>query len=138
MPDATSTTEQQREGPVARTIEQQTAKVPSDVFLWAALGSMGLSALLQGGGKKTTSLFVGQWVPVFLMFGLYNKIVKIHGSDQFDHEGQQFQRNRQQNPPHGQGQPQGQGQPHGQGQHGPGQQQGQSSPRPQPQPQPAR
>jgi hypothetical protein len=83
MPDATSS-EPKREGPVARTIEQQTAKVPSDIFLWAALGSMGLSALLQGSGRKHTSLFVGQWVPVFLMFGLYNKIVKVQGSDQFD------------------------------------------------------
>jgi hypothetical protein len=132
MPDATSTTEQQREGPVARTIEQQTAKVPSDVFLWAALGSMGLSALLQGGGKKNTSLFVGQWVPVFLMFGLYNKIVKVHGSDRFDHEGPPFLGNRQQ------------GQQHGQGQHGPGQPSGQGQqfqtrpPQQQPQPQPAR
>ena len=26
------------EGVVAKTIEQQTAKLPSDVFLWAALG----------------------------------------------------------------------------------------------------
>jgi hypothetical protein len=101
MPDTTSTTEPKREGPVARSIEQQTAKIPSDVFLWGALGAMGLSALLQGRGRKHTSLFVGQWVPVFLMFGLYNKIVKVHGSDQFDEEdelepdqpqkGQQFQ-----------------------------------------------
>ena len=34
---------QQREGTVARTIEEQTAKLPSDVFLWAAIGSMGVS-----------------------------------------------------------------------------------------------
>ena len=33
----------QKEGPVARTIEQQTAKLPSDTFLWAAMGSIGLS-----------------------------------------------------------------------------------------------
>ena len=32
-----------REGPIARSIEQQTAKVPSDVFLWAALGSIAAS-----------------------------------------------------------------------------------------------
>jgi hypothetical protein len=31
----------QREGTVARTIEQQTAKLPSDTFLWAATGSIG-------------------------------------------------------------------------------------------------
>ena len=70
-----------REGPVARTIEQQTAKLPSDTFLWAALGSMGLSAILQMTGKQKFSNFVGLWAPTFLMFGLYNKMVKLQGSD---------------------------------------------------------
>jgi hypothetical protein len=69
------------EGRVARAIEEQTAKLPSDTFLWAALGSMGLSLGLQLCGKKEMSNFVGQWVPTFLIFGLYNKMVKLHGSD---------------------------------------------------------
>ena len=34
--------EEHREGSVARSIEQQTAKLPSDTFLWAALGSIGI------------------------------------------------------------------------------------------------
>jgi hypothetical protein len=51
--------EQHQEGTIAKTIEQQTAKVPSDVFLWAAMGSIGASALLQVMGKKQASLFVG-------------------------------------------------------------------------------
>lgn len=72
------------EGAVARTIEEQTAKLPSDTFLWAAIGSIGVSALLQVAGKKTASLFVGQWVAPFLLFGVYNKIVKVAGSDR-DH-----------------------------------------------------
>jgi len=70
-----------REGPIARTIEQQTAKLPSDTFLWAALGSMGLSMVTQAMGKQKFSNFVGLWVPTFLMFGLYNKMVKLQGSD---------------------------------------------------------
>ena len=69
------------EGTVARTIEQQTAKLPSDVFLWAAAGSIGASALLQMMGKQKASLFVGQWVSPFLLLGVYNKIVKVAGSD---------------------------------------------------------
>jgi hypothetical protein len=73
--------QQQKEGPLARTIETQTAKLPSDTFLWAALGSMGVSALLQFTGKKRASLFVGEWVAPFLLFGVYNKIVKTQGSD---------------------------------------------------------
>jgi hypothetical protein len=72
---------EQREGPIARTIEQQTAKVPSDVFLWAALGSMGASLALQLVGMKERSLFVGQWAPAFLILGVYNKLVKLNGSD---------------------------------------------------------
>jgi hypothetical protein len=68
------------EGQVARSIEQQTAKLPSDTFLWAALGSMAFSLALQLADKQKTSLFVGQWAPTFLLFGLYNKIVKVAGS----------------------------------------------------------
>ena len=69
------------EGQVARTIEEQTAKLPSDTFLWAAIGSMAMSAALQLVGNQKTSLFVGQWAPSFLLLGLYNKIVKVAGSD---------------------------------------------------------
>ena len=55
---------QHTEGPVARTIEKQTAKIPSDVFLWAAVGSMATSATLQLMGNRHVSLFVGQWAPI--------------------------------------------------------------------------
>jgi hypothetical protein len=73
--------EQHSEGVVARTIEQQTAKLPSDMFLWAAGGSIAVSAILQLSGKQKASLFVGQWVAPFLLLGVYNKIVKVSGSD---------------------------------------------------------
>ena len=73
--------EQYREGSIARGIEKQTAKLPSDTFLWAALGSMATSMTLQLMGNKHASLFVGQWAPTFLIFGLYNKLVKQLGSD---------------------------------------------------------
>lgn len=69
------------EGPVARTIEEQTAKWPSDTFLWAAAAAIGLSMAMQASGKKHGSLFVGQWVAPFLLFGVYNKLVKVAGSD---------------------------------------------------------
>jgi hypothetical protein len=80
------TSQQHTEGTVARTIEQQTAKLPSDVFLWAALGSIGTSAILQIMGKKQASLFVGDWVAPLLLFGVYNKIVKTQGSDKYDRQ----------------------------------------------------
>jgi hypothetical protein len=72
---------QHTEGTVARSIEQQTAKIPSDVFLWAAVGSMATSLTMQLMGKDHVSLFVGQWAPTFLVLGLYNKLVKQLGSD---------------------------------------------------------
>lgn len=72
------------EGPVAKSIEKQTSKLPSDLFLWAALGSMATSATLKVMGKNHTALFVGQWAAPFLLLGLYNKIVKLEGSDKYD------------------------------------------------------
>ena len=69
------------EGTVARAIEDQTAKLPSDTFLWAAVTSMLASATLQLMGKKHASVFVGQWAPTLLILGMYNKLVKQLGSD---------------------------------------------------------
>lgn len=77
----TSPKVEHREGPVARTIEQQTAKLPSDTFLWAALGSIGVSLVLMLMGEEKKANFVGHWAPTFLTFGLYNKMVKLHGSE---------------------------------------------------------
>ena len=77
----TSPDTSQREGPVARTIEQKTAKLPSDTFLWAALGSIGLSLALLLRGDQKKANFVGQWAPTILILGLYNKMVKLHGSE---------------------------------------------------------
>jgi hypothetical protein len=70
-----------REGPVARTIEQQTAKLPSDVFLWSAAGAIGCSAALMLWKRERKALFVASWAPTFLILGLYNKMVKLFGSE---------------------------------------------------------
>lgn len=69
------------EGPVAKAIESQTSKMPSDWFLWASLASMAASASLKMMGKNHTALFVGQWAAPFLLLGLYNKLVKQQGHD---------------------------------------------------------
>lgn len=66
---------------MAKAIEEQTAKLPSDWFLWAAIASMGAAAALQLSRKRSASLFIGQWAAPFLLFGVYNKIVKTAGSD---------------------------------------------------------
>lgn len=69
------------EGPVAETIEEQTAKIPSDAWLWVALGSMAASLTLKLMRKDDVSIFVGLWAPSFLLFGIYNKLVKQLGHD---------------------------------------------------------
>jgi hypothetical protein len=72
------------EGPVARSLEHQTAKLPSDLFLWAATGSIIASLLLKLTHNKHDSMFIGQWAPTFLLLGIYNKLVKQHGSDRME------------------------------------------------------
>lgn len=76
--------ESHEEGKVARMIEEQTSKLPSDTFLWAALASMGISFTLKCLGHRHNVLFVGQWAAPFLLLGIYNKIVKTQGHDQQD------------------------------------------------------
>lgn len=87
-PDGTSAKElldmnpDRKEGYVTRTIEHQTAKIPSIVYLTLAVSSMALSlGLALRSERKDAANFVGLWAPSFLLLGLYNKIVKTHGSD---------------------------------------------------------
>ena len=71
-----------KEGKVASVIEEQTAKIPSDVFLWAALGSMAISLTYKlTDGENDKALFVGQWAAPFMLLGIYNKLVKLEGHD---------------------------------------------------------
>jgi hypothetical protein len=71
------------EGPVARSIEEQTAKLPSDTFLWLAGASIAGSVVLKLMEKHEDANFVGHWAPTFLILGLYNKLVKVAGSDRY-------------------------------------------------------
>jgi len=64
-------------------IESQTAKIPSSGYLAAALASMAASAVLKIVCRDEWALFVGQWVPAFLIMGVYNKMVKQHGTDAY-------------------------------------------------------
>jgi len=70
-----------KEGRLTVAIEKQTSKIPSGVYLTAALASMAVSLTLQCTGHKKPALFVGQWAAPFLIMGLYNKLVKVEGHD---------------------------------------------------------
>ena len=72
------------EGKTAKAIEEQTSKLPSDLFLYASRAVMGASLTLKCLGRKHTALFVGQWASPFLLFGIYNKLVKLEGHDSED------------------------------------------------------
>lgn len=69
------------EGRVAEMLEEQTAKIPSDVWLWVAVGSMAASLTFKLFRKNDVSLFIGLWAPSLLTIGLYNKLVKTLGHD---------------------------------------------------------
>ena len=70
-----------QEDQVTAAIETVTAKVPSSIFLGAAIASILGSVAFKISKKEHEALFVGQWVAPFLILGLYNKMVKQHGSD---------------------------------------------------------
>ncbi len=70
------------EGKVATAIERQTARLlPSDLFMWAAGASIAAALLLKAQKRDHEALFVGHWAPTLLLFGVYNKMVKLLGSD---------------------------------------------------------
>ncbi|MDB5049996.1 MAG: hypothetical protein JWO30_3067 [Fibrobacteres bacterium] len=66
---------------INRYTENLATKTPTLLFLFAALASMAVSAILQFRGKRQWSLFIGQWAPGLLLFGLYNKLSKTLGAD---------------------------------------------------------
>ncbi len=69
------------EDQVTAAIEKFTSQIPSSVYLAAALASMAISLGLNAAKKEHGALFIGQWAAPFLILGLYNKMVKQHGSD---------------------------------------------------------
>ncbi|MEN6497508.1 MAG: hypothetical protein ABFD16_24685 [Thermoguttaceae bacterium] len=74
------TLQQQAEDLVSGSIQKQIVKLPSDAFLWLAMGSIAGSLALQFMGKREQSLFVGQWAPTFVLLGVFDKLIKIAGT----------------------------------------------------------
>jgi hypothetical protein len=73
-----------KEGPVAKAIEKETSKLPSDLFLWTGLGLLATSVLLHSFKQKHIGLLIGQFAAPILIMGLYDKTVKQSGHDVLD------------------------------------------------------
>lgn len=52
-----------------------TDNIPEETWYWLALASIGLSASLKLASKNDWALFVGQWPPTFILFGLYHRLI---------------------------------------------------------------
>jgi len=67
-----------------KAIEEFTGSIPSSAYLGVAVVAMGVSLLCQVAGRGKWGNFIAQWVPTWLVIGLYNKVVKVEGHDQTD------------------------------------------------------
>jgi len=73
-----------REGELTKQLETYTGAIPSSAYLTIAVGAMAASLLFQVAGRSKWGNFIGQWVPTWLLIGLYNKLVKVEGHDRAD------------------------------------------------------
>jgi hypothetical protein len=66
--------------PSGRELEEQyfriTDAIPEEVWYWSAVNSILIAATLFVSNRRDWGLFVGQWPPTFLLFGLYHKLLR--------------------------------------------------------------
>jgi hypothetical protein len=60
----------------AKLIEEQTAKIPSDFFLWTAGGAMLFALGYFLAGKKLRGILLSQLASPLLVIGLYKKLIQ--------------------------------------------------------------
>ena len=70
-----------QEDQMTALMEGYSSKIPTSFFLGAAILSILGSLALKSQKKDIHALFIGQWAAPFLLLGIYNKMVKQHGSD---------------------------------------------------------
>ena len=76
MKDEHTMDTRQQAGETQRAFFRVTDDVPEEAWYWLALASIGVSAWLKLGKKDHWALFVGQWPPTFLLFGLYHRLLR--------------------------------------------------------------
>jgi hypothetical protein len=74
------------EDPFTKTVEEYTSAIPSSAYLGVAIGAMALSLVCQATGRGKWGNFIAQWVPTWLIIGIYNKLVKLEGHEQANSE----------------------------------------------------
>lgn len=70
-----------QEDQITASLEQFSTRLPTSFYLGAAIVSILGSLSLKIAKRDRDALFVGQWAAPFLLLGIYNKMVKQHGSD---------------------------------------------------------
>jgi hypothetical protein len=70
-----------REGRFTQRIDRLASAVPSATWLVLAGGSLAAALTLKLMRHHQAANFVGEWVPTFLLIGVYNKLVKLAESD---------------------------------------------------------
>ena len=73
-----------REDEFTKDVERYTAAIPSSGYLAVAVAAMAASLVFQLAGRGKWGNFIAQWVPTWLIIGLYNKMVKLEGHDHSD------------------------------------------------------
>lgn len=66
----------QKTGSAQQEYFRVTDSVPEQTWYWLALISILASAALKASEKDNWSLFVGQWPPTFLLFGIFHRVVR--------------------------------------------------------------
>jgi hypothetical protein len=79
------------EGQFTKFIEDYTSSIPSSAYFGVALGAMAVSLIAETRGHGKWGNFIAQWVPTWLMIGVYNKIVKLQDHDQIGRRGMRAQ-----------------------------------------------
>ncbi len=61
---------------MSASIDKQTESLPSDVFLWAAIGALALSLMYDMSGKKEQGSSIRKWLPTLVTLGSYNRMLQ--------------------------------------------------------------
>ncbi len=89
-----------QEDQLTAMLESYSAKWPTSLFMGAAIASIVGSLVLKSQKKDHHALFIGQWAAPFLILGLYNKLVKQHGSDTHHHHHHDHEHDNERGPDH--------------------------------------